>query len=338
VANLVISTICNQNCVYCFTTDHREQNRAGSLPVADQSFLQLDHFEERLSFLARSNVDEVRLLGGEPTLHPQFVELVERARVAGKEVKVFTNGLMPQSALACLEAIPVQECTVVVNVNEPDAAGDGRTYQRQLDTIRRLGERATLGFTIYRTDFRPEFLLDLIAASGCTPIIRLGMAQPCLSGANRYLHPGQYRAVAVKITRFARLAAEAGVSLGFDCGFVRCVFSDADLETLQEARADVGWRCSPILDIDVEGNVIHCYPLARLTSLPLTPMADASGLRSALEARTRPYRQSGVFPECSACTLKLAGECPGGCLATTIRRFRRTPFRLVIPGEWERAA
>jgi hypothetical protein len=116
---------------------------------------------------------------------------------------------------------------------------------------------------------------------------------------------------------------------------VRCVLSDADLQTLKKAKANVGWRCSPILDVDVEGNVIHCYPLARLTSLPLTPTADASGLRSTFETRTRPYRQAGVFPECSACTFKLAGECPGGCLAATIRRFRHTPFHIEIPGEWE---
>jgi MoaA/NifB/PqqE/SkfB family radical SAM enzyme len=338
VANLAISTVCNQHCVYCFTVDHLERNRAGDPTMTEQGFLEVSHFEERLSFLARSNVNQVRLLGGEPTLHPQFAELVGRARAAGKEVMVFSNGLMPLSALACLEELPVQECTVVVNVNEPDPSGEGRTYTRQLETIRRLGERAIPGFNIYRTDFHPEFLLDLVAATGCTPVIRLAMAQPCLSAANRYIHPNQYRAVAVKITRFAQVAGDAGVRLDFDCGFVRCMFSDVDLETLQKARADVGWRCNPILDVDVEGNVIHCYPLARLMSLPLTPTIDASELRSAFEARTRPYRQAGVFPECSACPFKSAGECPGGCLAATMRRFQHTAFRLEVSDSWEAAA
>jgi sulfatase maturation enzyme AslB (radical SAM superfamily) len=338
MANLAISTICNQNCAYCFTVDQLGQNRVGGSPVTAHSFLDVDRFEERLSFLARSNIEEVRLLGGEPTLHPRFVELVDRARATGKEVTVFSNGLMPQSALACLEVLSAQKCSVVVNVNEADGAQDGRTYQRQLDTIRRLGARSMLGFTIYRTDFRPEFLLGLIATTGCAPIIRLGMAQPCLSGTNRFIHPNQYRAVAVKITHFARAAAKAGVRLDFDCGFVRCMFSDADLETIEKTGANVGWRCSPILDVDVEGNVIHCYPLARLMSLPLTPMADASGLRSAFEARTRPYRRAGVFPECSACPFKSAGECTGGCLAATMRRFQHAAFRLEIPNAWEAVA
>jgi radical SAM protein with 4Fe4S-binding SPASM domain len=110
------------------------------------------------------------------------------------------------------------------------------------------------------------------------------------------------------------------------------MFSKEDLDTLHATGAHVGWRCNPILDIDLQGDVIHCFPLSRLGRLPLTPEMDAAGLRSAFEERTQPYRQVGVFKECSTCPLKAAGECSGGCLATTIRRFRSTPFHLNVTG------
>ncbi len=319
MANLVISAVCNQSCVYCFTADHRQPGH---------DFLPLSAFEERLDFLARSGIQEVRLLGGEPTLHPQFPELVKGATAVGRRVVIFSNGLMPEPALACLEALPAEQCTVMVNVNHPN--GKSAHEQRRM-TMRRLGERALPGFTIYRPDFQIEFLLPLIAETGCKPVIRLGMAQPCLSGGNRYLLPNQYRAVAVKIVRFARTAVTAGVTLDFDCGFVRCVFANADLEALQAAGAKVGWRCNPILDVDLAGNVLHCFPLAQLGSLPLTPQSDAAALRRAFEERTQPYRQAGVFKECTTCLFKAGGECPGGCLAMTIRRFRHTAFQVEVP-------
>jgi len=321
VANLAISAVCNQNCAYCFTSDHLGRGSNGD-------FMPVSRFEDCLAFLTRSNLGEVRLLGGEPTLHPQFADLVGRARMAGKEVTVFTNGLMPPSALACLEALSPDLCTVVVNVNEP---GDASVFEQQLETIRRLADLAMPGFNIYHTDFEPGFLLDLVAETGCQPVIRLGMAQPCLSGLNRYIHPNQYRAVAVKIVKLARQAARSGASLDFDCGFVRCMFAADELEMLRDAGSNAGWRCSPILDVDIEGNVIHCYPLARLMSLPLTSAVDASALRGLFEEKTVAYRQAGVFPECSACAFKASGECTGGCLAATIRRFRRTPFVVKIP-------
>ena len=338
MANLAISAVCNQSCAYCFTVDHLEGRGNGPASETSRSFMPKAELEERLDFLARSGIDEVRFLGGEPTLHPDFVYLVERARAVSREVTVFSNGLMPAEAVACLASIPIDRCTVVVNVNEPRESGGNGAYKRQRETIMRLGERAMPGFNIYRVDFQPEFLLDLVAATGCVRNIRLSMAQPCLSGTNHYIHPNQYRPVAVKITGFARLAAKAGITLDFDCGFVRCMFSSADLEALEAAGTHIGWRCNPILDVDIEGNVIHCYPLAQLVSLPLAAANDAREMARYFETQTGAYRRAGVYPECSRCDFREAGECTGGCLAATIRRFRYSPFHLEIPEEWEVAA
>ena len=324
MANLTVSAVCNQHCPYCFIGDHLNGSRAG------QTFLEIGDFDARLDFLDRSGIDQVRLLGGEPTLHPRFPELIELARARDHKIVVFTNGLMSEESLACLEALPVVKCTVLVNVNDPAEAGE-EAFERQRTAIRRLGKRALLGFNIYRTDFQPDFLLSLIGEAGCRPAVRLGLAHPCLSGDNSYIHPNQYVAVGQKIARFARLAARTGVTVEFDCGFVRCMFSDQDLKTLQALGADVGWRCNPILDVGIDGRVIHCYPLSWLGSLPLTPETDAPALRSRFESLTRPYRRAGVFKECSTCPFKLSGVCTGGCLAATIRRFRHTPFGLAVP-------
>ena len=78
MANLAITTVCNQHCAYCFTVDHlgddlRSDGSSGKQPAAQ--FLSMDAFESRLEFLHRSGIEQVRLLGGEPTLHPQFPEL-----------------------------------------------------------------------------------------------------------------------------------------------------------------------------------------------------------------------------------------------------------------------
>lgn len=329
MANLAISAVCNRSCAYCFTVDHLSIRGQDRNPIATK-FLETERFAERLDFLTRSGLREVRLLGGEPTLHPAFEELVKQAWSGGQEITVFSNGLMPARALDCLANLPAWQCTVIVNVNQPDESE--QDYRRQIETIQRLGERAMPGFTIYRPDFEAEFLLDLIATTGCSPVIRLGLAHPCLSGTNRFLHPNQYRSVAVKIVRLARAAAQTGIRLDFDCGFVRCMFSDAELDTLRQAQACIAWECSPILDVDLAGKVIHCYPLARFMSLPLTPTATTAQMRSEFEARTRPYRQADVFPQCSACPFRIAGECSGGCLAATLRRFRRTPFQVGTPG------
>ncbi len=339
MANLAISNVCNLNCPYCFAAAYMSQTIGTARP-----FITIEAFTQRLDFLERSHISQVRLIGGEPTLHPQFTTLVQLARQRGFTILVFTHGLVRARPLACLTALSPDDCLVLVNMNAtrsgsvPDAA---ETAQREA-VIRQLGSRALLGFNIYRPQFNLEPLLALIQKANCHPAIRLGLAQPILDGANVYLHPKQYPAVGRQLAQFARRAAAAGVRLEFDCGFVRCMFSDEELALLQEAGADVAWRCNPILDISLDGRAIHCFPLTGRVETAVTAQ-DAPTLRQQLIAQTQAYRRAGIYRECSFCPHKRQdapqgtppgtppGACTGGCLAQTMRRFRHQNLRFVLP-------
>ncbi len=325
MTNLILNDVCNLKCPYCFALDYQEGQ------TSPTHFLSMVAFQARLGFLERSGMGQVRLLGGEPTLHPQFVEIVEMVSSRGKKLMLFSNGVMPNRVLNVLTSLPPADCLVIINMVEPDETGPTRrVHQRQLATLRRLGERASLGFNLYRRNFQADFLLPAITETGCQTQIRLGLAQPCLSGTNQYLYPHEYKVVGEKIVDLALAAAKVGITLSFDCGFVRCMFSEDELKILSAVGTDFGWRCNPILDIDLEDKVIHCYPLSDYTRLPLTEESDASTLRGVFEEQTKPYRASGIFKACSICDFKAAGECPGGCLATTMRRFRQAQFSLVV--------
>ncbi len=326
MTNLIIDDVCNLKCPYCFAQDYREGQ------VTSDHFLSLEAFEARLDFLERSGIEQVRLLGGEPTLHPNFETMIELVRVRGKKLLVFSNGLMPEKALTCLENLSPEDCTVIINIVEPAGVGSTRRiHQRQLATLRRLGKRASPGFTIYHRNFKPDFLLLAVTETNCQFCLRLGLAQPCLSGVNQYLYPHEYQVVGRKIIELVLAAAPLGISLSFDCGFVRCMFTEEELGILKTVKADFGWHCSPVLDIDLAGQALHCYPLFDFQHLALTDQLDASTLRKTFEALTRPYRPSGIFKACSGCHFKLSGECPGGCLATTMRRFRHAHFNVAVP-------
>ncbi|NWF69124.1 MAG: radical SAM protein [Chloroflexi bacterium] len=333
MANLVISGVCALRCPYCFAEEHLAALKARAVPL----FISPEIFEQRLDFLQRSGIPEARLIGGEPTLHPQFAQLVARAVARGFKVMVFSHGLMPERALAALEALPLQQCTVLVNMNATrypaDTARRDKEHARRAETLRRLGGRALPGFTIYTPDFDLDPLLAAINSTGCQQMIRLGVAQAIFAGHNQYIHPKQYPYIAHKIARFAVKAAQAGVTISFDCGFVPCMFSDADLAVLRRVKADAQWHCSPILDIDIDGRVVHCFPLTGTAQTTLESTADAASLRAALAEQSAPYRMAGIYRDCATCALKASGACAGGCLAMTLRRFQQTPFQVTPPAE-----
>jgi radical SAM protein with 4Fe4S-binding SPASM domain len=299
----------------------------------DAAFIDRQTFSQHLDFLERSQISWARLIGGEPTLHPQFPDLIYQARQRGFKILLFSHGLMPERSLACLEALTPDDCLVLVNMNASrtgQGPNEAETARRRA-TIMRLGAKVRLGYNIYQTNFEPNFLLPLIQQANCQPSIRLGLAQPMLVGENTFLDPKQYRFVGQKIVRFAQRAADFGVVLEFDCGFVRCMFSDSDLEILQQSGADIGWRCNPILDISLDGQAIHCFPLTGQVETAVTSHSDASTLRERLAHQTQAYRTAGIYRECSTCLLKKQAECTGGCLANTMRRFRHHALKFTVP-------
>ena len=314
MANLSITTACNRDCSYCFA----RTARSSVAPAA--SYMTLDFFDAALDFLLRSGIDRVRLLGGEPTIHPHFPEMVARGLARGFRVLVFSNGLMPEPAIRSIEETPAGAVRVLVNASgEPAASGTGVPRQEQI--LRRLGARATLSVNLHHAGCDPSFALDWIRRFGLAPNVRLGLAHPSIGSRNSWLRPRQYRAVGQTLAGFAADCKQQGVAIDFDCGFVPCMFPEEALDSLGLAAAALGGRCSPVLDILSDGRVVNCYPLAGFHTERLTPETDAGGLRRTFEDRFSRYRAAGVFPHCSACTLKQRGACLGGCLAAAMERM-----------------
>ncbi|MEZ5397868.1 MAG: radical SAM protein [Bryobacterales bacterium] len=315
MANISIASRCNRDCSYCFameTLDHVDEA---------SSFMSIETFRKTLDFLIRSQINEARLLGGEPTIHPRFSEFVDLALDCGMTVTIFSGGLIPNKVLEKLESIPTEQIGVLVNVIPPSEPTP-TARDRQAEVFRRLGQRIVLGLNIDSPSVDLWFLLDLIAEYNLAPSIRLGLAHPILGGTNRYLHPRQYPEVGRRVAAFGLEALARGVQLGFDCGWVPCMFPDGALETLGKGPDEVGLRCNPIIDILPNGQTISCYPLANHSQQSLPMTHDAFWLRSEFIDEQKSDRAVMLYKECAACEWRARGECTGGCLAGSMRRLR----------------
>lgn len=323
MANLSITTLCNRDCVYCFARSAR-----ASVP-APSTHMSPALFDKALDFLARSGIDRVRLLGGEPTVHPAFPELVAKALSRDMSLLVFSNGLMPEPAIRCIEEAPAGSIEILVNASDGCAAPDVES-ERQKEILRRLGTRAMLSVNLHHAGIDPSFTLRWIREYGLASNVRVGLAHPSLGSDNSWLRPRQYRAVGERLAPFVAECRQQGVSIDFDCGFVPCMFPEGVLESLGLSAGDIGRRCSPVLDILSDGQVVCCYPLAALHREALTENVDAECLRRTFEESFSRYRPAGVLPQCSACALKRQGDCLGGCLAAAMERMRPTPWQAFV--------
>jgi hypothetical protein len=318
MTNLIVSRVCNQSCSYCFAGDGADRKE-------QDAFLSIEQFERRLDYLDRSGIEQARFLGGEPSLHPLFAELVERALQRGKTVIVFTNGVMPESAARTLETLPPERCSVVLNVS----ANGKAAAQRQKELAERLGPKVQPGCTLYRLDQDLESFLEWMAGTGCKPSVRVGLAHPSPGGSNAFLPTYLYRQAGERLLRFAEACALSGFKIELDCGFVRCMFTNEAIRRLQELSADLGWHCNPIIDIDLDGRAFHCFPLAdRFPAIRLDEITRADDLRAEFLRQTGSYRAAGIYKQCATCTERQNQGCPGGCLAHVLTRFSSQPVSL----------
>jgi len=323
MANLAITARCNRDCSYCFAMDTLEKLDAKT------SMMSMEVFDRSLRFLQRSGIDEVRLLGGEPTVHPEFGAMVDLALERGFRIVVFSGGLIPERALDKLAAIPGDRLSVLVNVFDPRDATES-DLSRQGDVYGRLGSRVMLGLNIASPAVEPDFMLRLIKLYGLRKRVRLGLAHPILGGENVSLHPRHYPEVGTRVTDFGLRALRDGVTIEFDCGWVPCMFPEGALEMLRKGPDEVGLRCNPILDTMPDGQVISCFPLAPHGTETLSDQETAAGLRSRFETRQRPDRGHMLYQKCVTCDWRARGECTGGCLSASLGRRRSDSFSLTI--------
>lgn len=84
-SNILITNYCNQSCPFCFAGELMGTGRAREMSLVD--------FKKTLDFLSKNRVNNISILGGEPTLHSNFKEIINLAINKGFQIDIFTNAL-----------------------------------------------------------------------------------------------------------------------------------------------------------------------------------------------------------------------------------------------------
>ena len=78
----------------------------------------------------------------------------------------------------------------------------------------------------------PDYLFDLIDKYQLNRDIRTGIALPILNGGNQYISLDHYKEAGKYFVSVATQAAERGITLSMDCGFIACMFTTQQIGKL----------------------------------------------------------------------------------------------------------
>jgi len=159
--HLEVVAACNLACTHCF---------AGTLPRRDRP-LDLVELDPLFATFARMGSFRLGLTGGEPTLRPDLVEVVDLALAHGLAPCLTTNGHFLRDSLA--RALAARELAWLnVNLDGATAETNDRvrgagSFERTLaglETLTRVGGRFTLAFTLLRTNLHEVEACGRLAA------------------------------------------------------------------------------------------------------------------------------------------------------------------------------
>jgi hypothetical protein len=329
--NILLTQRCVRACPYCFAAKHMDDTP----PDATLSWEDLVYVAD---FLQKGGDTRFPMLGGEPTLHPHFVDFVAYTLDRGFKVHVFTSGVVPSATLDAIatefKGLPFDRFHFICNLNDPELTP---TTEAELRTVRRflkrLGERVIPGFNIYRTDFRLDFLFDAINRYGLQRTLRLGLAHPIPGASTTAIRIGDIDDVIERLFSFRDLFTRMRVKPGLDCGFPMCRFSEEQLGWLMAHGAGISeFGCGPVLDIGPDLMVWPCFPLS---SFHRKSLLEFDSTQQLLDH----YRQihgvvrtevGGIYPECDGCWYREDGRCAGGCIGHSVGSFQ-DEARLRLP-------
>ena len=252
------------------------------------------------------------MLGGEPTLHPKFDEIINKFISNEIRINIFTNGIIKKPIIDSIKKYSPEQISLTVNVNEP-SENKADEWEKILNVFNSLNEYVGLGFNVYKTDFDVKFLAKICYKYKLRKNIRLGLAQQIVSKKNICIHPENYKSVSDKIVELSCECEKYDISLGFDCGFVMCMFTDEQLGILYRNNTNLEFKCGPAIDIDSNLNLWSCFPLSVLFNTKLEQFNNMNEIMDYYLQKLKPLYLNGIYDKCIDCKYLLRNQCAGGC-------------------------
>jgi radical SAM protein with 4Fe4S-binding SPASM domain len=292
--------------------------------------LNLNDMDLLIRTYQKYNQKVVGLFGGEPFLHPDIFDIIERLNHSELRPVVYSNALMREDVLNELVKTDIR---MVLNLNTKEVYSEEK-YELLLQNLdilsQKLGRKVRLGINFYKTQQDIESIFDILKKTKFDHHIRIGLASPILDETNTYAVEEDIATIGNEIYEFIKYSLSLGYIPFFDCGIRLCMFEDQQLEDI---RYDVAGpishsACYRMFTLYPDLTISPCITLAENTQkFSLDEKTDFKKIYNFYDKAYSKYALKGNLENCNNCQMFLK-ECTGGCLARTILNDRKSDSQL----------
>lgn len=316
--NIALTTYCNLHCPYCFADT--------MIQTEDIKNISLDRFKEICHWVLKDKppgmMGHIGLIGGEPTLHPQFKEILSATEDIFMKYNcggvLFTNAVYLEPFLPYLP----KNLHLLINVNAPSAMNQDQwdKMNSTLNEIYNLGwfkNKAIIGCNICMEIDDYSFIWNIVDKYNLK-LVRVSVTAPTKeeykNDKDKY-----YKSLLPRFLNFVREANKRNVSLHRDCNQIpSCYYENINDLALVKKVFDNDIHevphCGPIIDITPEFTASACFGAYHKVDCRL--FKNYSDLEYYLLNKViMPKFIHNCSGQCSTCKEHELLLCQGGCLA-----------------------
>ncbi len=223
----------------------------------------LQNFKWLLDFLQNSGNRELRLIGGEPTLHPKFITFLQEQLFNDniKHIHIFSNGTFSEEIQkSIINQSKIKNVSLLLNINDL-SHNDFQDFRlrNNIDLMKKNNINITSGINIYKKEQDFTYFFNII------DYFKLSKLRWTITTPQKVENSDMEKYFTDKIPsqiKFINLQIKRNLSPSPDCNRIpTCMIPQNFMQDLQilgnnnsENRA-----CSPVLDVQPDMNVIRCF-------------------------------------------------------------------------------
>ena len=313
--NYIITNSCDKGCPYCFASTVRKND--------PESYMSLDVFE---SFIDKSST-QVKLLGGEPTQHPHFKEIIDLLIKKKKNITLISNFLFDDDILQILlKAHEKIDIHYLINATDLDKLNRIELWSKNYNTLysylynidRELN--LSVGLTIHK-DLKYhinylDFLNDNVIA---LENLRLSINFPSKKSEKNKFSIINNKEIGTTILALVGRSLRLGISPNIDCILFPCMFNNKEEfkyvnKFTKGFKTKCGIEGAPS-DIFLDGTMSYCYPIKEYIKVDTEKYNTMEEAADDILIRYKTVRSQVTAPEeCNSCKF-FDNMCDGPCLA-----------------------